>query len=104
MPFGWVVKSYFHARLRSWVLKVGVCSGLNPESECAEPLLGISLEHEKTFSPSSSNMHTDEYALPAQTVQQEFRGLWRLRKVRRVVPANQLCHCPSELTSVLKAG
>lgn len=31
-------------------------------------------------------------------------GLWRLRKVRWVVPANQLCHCPSELTSVLKAG
>lgn len=42
---------------------------------------------------------------PALSVIFSFRlpslsGLWELRKVRQVVPANQLCHCPSEHPSV----
>lgn len=42
---------------------------------------------------------------PARSVIFSFRlpslsGLWELRKVRQVVPANQLCHCPSEHPSV----
>lgn len=41
MPFGWVVKSQFYGRLRSWVRKVGVCSCLNVLNHCQASVLNM---------------------------------------------------------------